>query len=109
MPLCDQSNVVLVIEPPHKRGQKTAGEVLEHQHLVKALAKGLVNDRKQLQLVYGYCNATSSKSLCSALVSLMKKDQALMETMKGRHRSNPVLVADALEALDRRVPPRDSS
>ena len=105
MPLCDQSNIASVVEPPRKRGQKIAGEVLEHQHLVKALAQGLVNDREQLHSAYGCCNATSSEHLCSTLVRLMKKDPALMEAIRGRNRSNPALVANALEALDRIVPP----
>ena len=85
MPLRDQSNIASVVEPLHKRGQKTAGEVLEHQHLVKALVQGLVNDREQLRSAYEYCNATSSESLCSALVLLMKKDYALMEAITGRN------------------------
>ena len=48
VPLRDQSNIVLVVEPPRKRGQKTVGEVLEHQHLVKALAQGLVKIASRL-------------------------------------------------------------
>ena len=105
MPLRDQSNIVSVVEPPRKRGLKTADEVLDHQHLAKALAQGLVNDREQLRSTYGYCNATSSESLCSALVRLMKKDYALMEVMKGINQSNPALVANTLETLDWLVPP----
>ena len=74
---------------------------------MKALAQGLVNDREQLHLAYGYCNATSSESLCSALVRLMKKGPALIEVTKGRNQPNPALVADALEALDQLVPLQD--
>ena len=52
MPLRDQSNIVSVVESPHKRGQKTADEVLEHQYLVKALAQGLVNNCEQIHLAW---------------------------------------------------------
>ena len=105
MPLRNQSNIVQVVEPSRKRSQKTAGEVLKNQHLGKALAQGLANNHEQLCSAYGYYNTMLSENLCSALVRLMKKDPALMEVMKGRNRSNPVLVANALDLLDRLVPP----
>ena len=37
----------------------------------------------------------------------MKKDAALQAVMKGHNRSNPALVTEALEVLDRLIPQRD--
>ena len=38
---------------------------------------------------------------------MMKRDQALVDVMKGNNRCDPVFVEKALLALDRIVPPRD--
>ena len=83
MPLRNQSSIVSVVEPPRKRSQTTAGEVLKNQHLGKALVQGLTNNHKQLCSAYGYCNTMLSENLCSALVRLMEKNPALMEVTKG--------------------------
>jgi hypothetical protein len=105
MPLRNQSNIVSVVEPPRKRSQTTAGGVLKNQHLGKALAQGLANNHGQLRSADGYCNTMLSENLCSALVRLTKKNPALMEVTKGRNQSNPALVANATDVLDRLVPP----
>ena len=43
----------------------------------------------------------------SHLERLVRKDSAIKHVLKDRNRADPDLVADALEALDRLVPPRD--
>ena len=64
-------------------GRKKNSDELEHQHLVKALAQGLINDRDQHRSTYGYYNATFSQNLCSSLVRIMKNDPALANVMRG--------------------------
>ena len=111
VPLGDRTNVTAAEGPQPKKGKKSgrksASKELEHQHLVKALAQGLINDREQGRSAYSYCKDNCSENMRSSLERIMRKDAALEAILIARNRSDPACAAAALEALDRLIPPRD--
>ena len=107
VPLGDRTNVTAAEGPQPKRGQKSAEEELEHRHLVKALAQGLINGRERGRSAYSYCKDNCSENMRNSLDRIMKKDAALKAVLSGHNRSDPALVTEALEVLDRIIPPRD--
>ena len=96
---------MLVVEPLHKRGQKTAGKVLEHQHLVKILAQGLVNNCKQFCLAHRYRTTEFFGESVQRSGTPAEKGSSCDGGDEGKHGSNPVLAVDALMALNRLIPP----